>query len=90
MEPCVTTTKIALTSPPITIVPVLALTMTFALGLEGSISIFSSRLTNATFWAGSFGDLTFIEEASNGTDTSGPKIVYSFRYFGRSTEITLM
>ena len=54
MEPCVTTAGVTLTSPPITIVPVLALTMTFALGLEGSISIFSSRLTNATFWAGSF------------------------------------
>ena len=76
MEPCVTTAGVTLTSPPITIVPVLALTMTFALGLEGSISIFSSKLTNATFWAGSFGDLTFIDDASNGTDTSGPKISF--------------
>ena len=66
MDPCVTTAGVTLTSPPITIVPVLALTITFAFGLAGSISIFSSILTNATFCAESFDYLTLIEEAYRG------------------------
>ena len=74
MEPWVTTAGVTLTSPPITIVPVRAFTMTLALGLEGSTSIFSSKLTKATFCEGSFGDLTLIDEASSGIATSGPKI----------------
>ena len=57
---------------------VLLLTTTFAFGLAGSTSIFSKRLTNETFWAGSSGDLTFMEVASNGTATSGPNISLIF------------
>ena len=76
--PCVTAVGVTLTSPPITIVPVLALTTTLALGLAGSTSIFSSKLTKDTFCAGSSGDLTFIEVASKGTATSGPKISFIF------------
>ena len=48
-------------------------------------SIFSSKLTNATFCAGSFGDLTIIDEASKGTDQSGPKI--SLIAFDTSNEV---
>ena len=48
-DPWVTAAGVTLTSPPITIVPVLALTTTLAAGLAGYTSIFSNKLTNATF-----------------------------------------
>ena len=75
-EPWVTAAGVTLTSPPITMVPVLALTTTFAAGREGSTSMFSKRLTNATFWLGSLGDLTFIDDASKGTATLSPNISF--------------
>ena len=61
------------TSPPITIVPLRALTITFAAGRAGSTSMSCKRLTKDTFCPGSDGARTLIDEESSATATAGPK-----------------
>ena len=57
----------------ITMVPVRALTTTLARGRAGSTSIFSRRLTNETFCAGSIGARTLTVVESSGTATPPPR-----------------
>ena len=56
-----------------TIVPLRALTITFAAGLAGLTSMSCRRLTKETFCPGSDGALTLIDEESSATATAGPK-----------------
>ena len=71
--PWLTAAGVTLTSPPITIVPVLAFTTTLAIGSAGSTFIFSSKLIKLTFWDGSFGARTEIDVWSSAFATLGPK-----------------
>ena len=70
--PWLTAAGFTLTSPPITIVPVLAFTTTLAIGEAGSTSMFSSKLIKLTFWDGSLGALTDIDVWSSAFATLGP------------------
>ena len=73
--PCATAAGDILTSPPITTVPVLELTTTFAFGVTGSKLRFSSKPINETFWEAWVGVLTLIEVESIGVATSGPNVL---------------